>query len=113
MSFDLEMQRALEADGEKLRQLTGVDHGPFFEFGKYEPEAPCPYCFESSGYHARIHPATWYEPSWADADPTRPCEECGGTGSVPCDEAMYEDERADEFNDPGYEAALDAQAGAS
>lgn len=25
-----EMQRALEADGEKLRQLTGQDHGPFY-----------------------------------------------------------------------------------
>ena len=24
-----EMERALEADGEKLRQLTGEDHGPF------------------------------------------------------------------------------------
>lgn len=24
-----EMDRALEADGEKLRQLTGKDHGPF------------------------------------------------------------------------------------
>jgi hypothetical protein len=24
-----EMQRALDADGEKLRQLTGRDHGPF------------------------------------------------------------------------------------
>lgn len=30
--FDLEMQRALEADGEKLRQLTGEDHGPFNPF---------------------------------------------------------------------------------
>jgi hypothetical protein len=30
MTFDKEMQRALEADGEKLRQLTGVDHGPHF-----------------------------------------------------------------------------------
>ena len=29
MGFDKEMQRALEADGEKLRQLTGEDHGPF------------------------------------------------------------------------------------
>ena len=28
-AFDIEMQRALEADGEKLRQLTGEDHGPF------------------------------------------------------------------------------------
>lgn len=25
-----EMQKALEADGEKLRQLTGEDHGPYF-----------------------------------------------------------------------------------
>lgn len=28
--FDREMQRALEADGEKLFQLTGEDHGPVF-----------------------------------------------------------------------------------
>lgn len=26
----MDMQEALEADGEKLRQLTGQDHGPFF-----------------------------------------------------------------------------------
>lgn len=29
MPFNKEMQRALEADGEKLRQLTGEDHGPW------------------------------------------------------------------------------------
>jgi len=29
MNWDDEMQRALEADGEKLRQLTGEDHGPW------------------------------------------------------------------------------------
>ena len=28
--FTKEMQKALEADGEKLRQLTGEDHGPIF-----------------------------------------------------------------------------------
>ena len=28
--FSPEMQRALEQDGEKLRQLTGEDHGPVF-----------------------------------------------------------------------------------
>lgn len=28
-AFDREMQAALEADGEKLRQLTGEDHGPW------------------------------------------------------------------------------------
>lgn len=31
MSFDREMQKALEADGEKLRQLTGEDHGPIWQ----------------------------------------------------------------------------------
>ena len=30
MDWDAEMQRALEADGEKLRQMTGADHGPWF-----------------------------------------------------------------------------------
>lgn len=28
--MDEEMRKALEADGEKLRQLTGEDHGPVF-----------------------------------------------------------------------------------
>jgi len=28
--MDPEMMAALEADGEKLRQLTGEDHGPVF-----------------------------------------------------------------------------------
>lgn len=28
--WDKEMQGALEADGEKLRQMTGADHGPRF-----------------------------------------------------------------------------------
>ncbi|MCJ8518976.1 fructose/tagatose bisphosphate aldolase [Pseudorhizobium tarimense] len=30
MIFDKEMQKALEADGEYLRQMTGEDHGPYF-----------------------------------------------------------------------------------
>jgi hypothetical protein len=29
MTWSKEMLAALEADGEKLRQLTGEDHGPF------------------------------------------------------------------------------------
>lgn len=29
--MDEELMRALEADGEKLRQLTGRDHGPWFD----------------------------------------------------------------------------------
>ncbi|MDW9762179.1 hypothetical protein GOB02_21820 [Sinorhizobium meliloti] len=28
--FDKEMQKAIEADGEYLRQMTGEDHGPYF-----------------------------------------------------------------------------------
>lgn len=27
--FDKEMMKALKADGEKLRQMTGEDHGPW------------------------------------------------------------------------------------
>jgi hypothetical protein len=41
MTFDKEMQRALKADGEKLRQLTGVDNGPHFV---NEPAGLCPRC---------------------------------------------------------------------
>lgn len=33
------MQEALEADGEKLRQMTGQDHGPYF-FDIPEPDTP-------------------------------------------------------------------------
>jgi hypothetical protein len=35
--MDKEMRRALAADGEKLRQLTGREHGPF-----------CPRCLVAS-----------------------------------------------------------------
>jgi hypothetical protein len=30
IDFDKEMRAALEADGKKLRELTGEDHGPVF-----------------------------------------------------------------------------------
>ena len=33
--FDLEMQKALEADGEKLRQLTGEDQGPWRDLPRH------------------------------------------------------------------------------
>ena len=40
--FSKEMQKALEADGEKLRQLTGENHGP-----KFPPEVhQCRRCLE-------------------------------------------------------------------
>lgn len=36
--MDKEMQRALEADGEKLRALTGEDHGPVEDWPPDEPD---------------------------------------------------------------------------
>jgi len=49
--MDKEMQKALEADGEKLRQLTGEDHGPFslerFDEASNHPyECKCKLCQE-------------------------------------------------------------------
>lgn len=32
MNWDREMERALCADGEKLRQLTSEDHGPWVDY---------------------------------------------------------------------------------
>jgi hypothetical protein len=49
MSFDKEMMKALEADGEKLRQLTGEDHGPHFMCGHIwaiQDEIGLPFCAE-------------------------------------------------------------------
>jgi hypothetical protein len=53
--------------------------------------APCPNCFESSGYMARVHAATWTDPAWADSDPMNPCPVCEGTGSVDSEPATLED----------------------
>ena len=108
--FDLEMQKALEADGEKLFQLTGEDHGPYF-FDDVTVMAPCPCCFESSGFNARIIPHTYWEPGWAEPDPTSPCGYCNGTGEVPSDETRPDD-RDEDFYDEGYLVALDKQASA-
>jgi hypothetical protein len=76
---------------------------------RYEPYAPCPHCFESSGYAARIIPHTWYEPSYAEPDPFAPCPYCNATGEVPAHETTPEDWDED-FYDEGYLAALDTQA---
>jgi hypothetical protein len=59
--------------------------------GEYQGQAPCPHCFESSGYAARVHQATWYEPAWEDSDPTRPCPYCNGTGTVDSELVTLED----------------------
>lgn len=49
-----EMEKALQADGEKLAALTGEDHGPF-----------CPGCLGTGD---------------DGLDSPRGCPECGGTG---------------------------------
>lgn len=71
MNWDREMERALAADGEKLRQLTGEDHGP-------SSLVTCP-CCDGLG--------EWDEgPLPASSGATEPdyrqviCPECEGTG---------------------------------
>lgn len=71
--MDKEMMDALKADGEKLRQLTGEDHGPEFLFD-------CEAC-GGEGYIARtVHV---YEAgcgfSHPDVEET-PCQACRGAG---------------------------------
>ena len=60
--MDKEMMKALEADGEKLRKLTGEDHGPF--------------CSECLGTGNGPSGKCVYTGEIVDA----PCPSCGGTG---------------------------------
>lgn len=73
--FDNEMMKALEEDGEKLRQLTGEDHGPSFL-------VTCEACSGDGVFLKRI---TVYEPGCAfphvDTDEQK-CDACGGYGTV-------------------------------
>jgi hypothetical protein len=57
----------------------------------YNGFAPCPHCFESSGYAARSHPDTWSEPGWAEPDPMNPCPYCKATGEVECEPITLQD----------------------
>jgi hypothetical protein len=66
--FDKEMQKALEADGEKLRQMTGEDHGPYF-FNFEEEDAECWDC----GGEGVVYDC--FE-EWACVDPESGCDEC-------------------------------------
>ncbi len=84
MDLDREMELALHADGEKLRQITGEDHGPFT--GGY---APCPHCFESSGY-VWEHGHDWESGPWSHQTNT-PCPACHGTGLVDADIRTLDD----------------------
>jgi hypothetical protein len=66
--FDKEMMKALEADGEKLTQLTGEDHGPAFLFAPDE----CPHC-----QYDRQSPGLQQD----NNGPIVPCQLCNPDGS--------------------------------
>lgn len=53
--------------------------------------APCPNCFESSGYMAQTIRATWTDPAYEDCDYSRRCSECEGTGMVECEPRTLDD----------------------
>jgi len=71
--MDKEMQLALEADGEKLRQLTGEDHGPEFLFD----------CYQCGGQGVIRNVIQVYEHGCGfphDDVEEQPCQACGGSG---------------------------------
>lgn len=73
--FDKEMMKALEADGEYLRQMTGEDHGPFFFID-------CEACGGAGLVSKRV---TVYEAGCAvphDDTEERECKECDGFGTI-------------------------------
>jgi hypothetical protein len=76
--MDKEMMRALQADAEKLNQLTGEDHTPLFL-------ADCEAC-DGLGYIPKtIHV---YEPGCGFSHPDVeeiPCEACAGNGWFVCE----------------------------
>lgn len=76
---------------------------------RYEPMCDCPACFESSGHPERVVLATYWEPSYAEPDYGRQCDECNGTGKVPCQLVGPDDDREADFEDDGYTASLDAE----
>lgn len=75
-----EIERALEADGEKLRALTGEDHGPWQIFT----------CEACDGRGFTMHRVTVYEHGCGfphDDAVERQCEACSGYGEFfgPCE----------------------------
>lgn len=78
-----EMMNALEADGEKLRQLTGENHGPEF----LDPLAPCPKCGGDGGFEE------------AGSGKWSVCTFCDGTGSVESEAAESERDFDERFAD--------------
>lgn len=59
--------------------------------------APCPCCFESSGYMSKIVPASWTDPGYEETDYRNRCDECNGTGMVPCEPRTLDDLENEEW----------------
>lgn len=75
--FTKEMMAALEADGEKLRQLTGEEHGPVFVADLPETRwVNCEAC-GGSGETIRVVPVSTWE---APQEYAELCSACDGTG---------------------------------
>lgn len=66
-----EMDKALELDGEKLRALTGQDHGPF-----KTSRAICERCEGVGGWNAPQETDADQEPPWEI------CSDCEGSGML-------------------------------
>jgi len=65
---------------------------------RYTGFAPCPCCFESSGYMGQIVSATWTDPSYEDVDYSRRCPECEGAGKVECEPRTLDDLESEEWS---------------
>jgi DnaJ-class molecular chaperone len=75
-----EMMKALEADGEKLRQLTGQDHGPFRypqeeDFDHIEDYDTCPDC--SGEGTIEVLAPQHDDPHYSRTERCNSCEGCG------------------------------------
>jgi hypothetical protein len=89
MAWDKEMQAALIADGEKLRAMTGEDHGPYF-FDDSPLFVNCEHC----GTEGRIFRGHPNDPHPHDAGP---CPVCGGAGVVEIENEPIEMDDLDEM----------------
>ncbi len=88
MGFDEQLQRALEADAEKLRTITGDDSHQIAFVS--DPMKKCTACSGRGYFHCECWPADCI--CGADYEP---CEECGGDGwidpSYDWDDIQYPD----------------------
>lgn len=83
--FSKAMMAALEADGEKLRQLTGDDHGPVFLADAPEAWKDCEVC---GGDGVIYKTAQVFEPGCGfahDDVASVECDACSGNGGFLCE----------------------------